>query len=77
MPHSLKHILVFALALLAWLPSAAASKEAKARYEAITSDSSLIFGEGFGATNAAADKAALLNLTGKITVTVQGQTEMT
>lgn len=77
MPHSLKHILVFALALLACLPSAAASKEAKARYEAITSDSSLIFGEGFGATNAAADKAALLNLTGKITVTVQGQTEMT
>lgn len=65
-----------ALSMCALLAQAM-SKETRARYDAIVNDPSLIYGEGFGKTNAAADEAALFNLTGKITVTVQGKSEMT
>ncbi len=76
MLQSLKKTLILAATLNLCLTAGAISKEAKAKYEAITADSTLIYGEGFGATNAAADEAALLNLTGKITVTVQGKAIM-
>lgn len=50
-----------------------AVNEAMQKYEKISSDPEMIWGEGSGATTTQADEAALLNLASKITVTVAGK----